>query len=211
MFIIADTHFGHRNILVHEPGRLQKARIEEYEDFDRFLIDWLNSYISKDDKVLHLGDVAFKNGYKLAKKLNGKITLIKGNHDKDRHIEFYKSLGWEIIEGVRIEANIEEEIKTYIDSMKYRYKKFEKISCLIKDINGKRVLFSHYPVFNDNPYDKKYRDITNALEEIFNLTNCDINIHGHTHSYIVGDKKCINACLEVNDFKSMNVKETLSE
>jgi len=132
MFIIADTHFGHRNILVHEPGRLQKARIEEYEDFDRFLIDWLNSYISKDDKVLHLGDVAFKNGYKLAKKLNGKITLIKGNHDKDRHIEFYKSLGWEIIEGVRIEANIEEEIKTYIDSMKYRYKKFEKISCLIK-------------------------------------------------------------------------------
>ena len=211
MFIIADTHFGHRNILVHEPGRLQKARIEEYEDFDRFLIDWLNSYISKDDKVLHLGDVAFKNGYKLAKKLNGKITLIKGNHDKDRHIEFYKSLGWEIIEGVRIEANIEEEIKTYIDSMKYRYKKFEKISCLIKDINGKRVLFSHYPVFNDNPYDKKYRDITNALEEIFNLTNCDINIHGHTHSYIVGDNKCINACLEVNDFKSMNVKETLSE
>jgi calcineurin-like phosphoesterase family protein len=190
---------------------MQKARIEGYEDFDRFLIDWLNSYISKDDTVLHLGDVAFKDGYKLAKKLNGKITLIKGNHDKDKHIEFYKSLNWEIIEEVRIEANIEEEIKTYIDSMKYRYKKFEKISCLIKDIKGKRVLFSHYPVFNDNPYDEKYESITNALEEIFNLTNCNINVHGHTHSYIVGDKRCINVCLEVNDFKPLNLEEILNE
>jgi calcineurin-like phosphoesterase family protein len=190
---------------------LQKAKIEGYKDFDRFLIDRLNSCISKDDEVLHLGDVAFKEGYKLAKKLNGKITLIKGNHDKDGHIEFYKSLGWDVIDGVRIKANIEEEIKTYIDSMKYRYKKFEKISCLIKDINGKRVLFSHYPVFNDNPYNEKYESITNALEEIFSLTNCDINIHGHTHSYIVGDKRCINACLEVNDFKPLNLEEILNE
>jgi len=208
---LADTHFGHKNILLYEPGRMQKARIEGYEDFDRFLIDRLNSYISKEDKVLHLGDVAFKDGYKLAKKLNGHITLIKGNHDKDRHIEFYKSLGWEIIEGVRIEANIEEGIKTYIETMKYRYKNFEKISCLVKEIDGKRVLFSHYPVFNDNPYDEKYMNITNALEEIFNLTNCDINIHGHTHSYFVKDKRCINACLEVNDFKPLNLEDTLNE
>jgi len=76
--------------------------------------------------------VAFKEGYTLAKKLNGKITLIKGNHDKDGHIEFYKSLGWDVSEGVRIEVDVDNGIKTYIDSMKYRYKKFEKISCLIK-------------------------------------------------------------------------------
>ena len=93
--------------------------------------------------------------------------------------------------------------------MKYRYKKFEKVSCLIKNINGKRVLFSHYPVFNDNPYDEKFRNITNALEEIFNILNCDINVYGHTHSYIVGDKKCINACLEVNDFKPLKIEEIL--
>jgi calcineurin-like phosphoesterase family protein len=113
--------------------------------------------------------------------------------------------------GVRIEANIEEGIKTYIETMKYRYKSFKKISCLIKEIDGKRVLFSHYPVFNDNPYDEKYMDITNALEEIFNLTNCDINIHGHTHSYLVSDKRCINVCLEVNDFKPLNLEDTLNE
>ena len=82
MKIIADTHFGHTNILLYEPIRIQKAKMEGYEDFDRFLIDWLNDYIKKDDEVLHLGDVAFRNNYKLAKKLNGKITLIKGNHDK---------------------------------------------------------------------------------------------------------------------------------
>jgi calcineurin-like phosphoesterase family protein len=209
MYIISDTHFGHINILLFEPGRIQKARMEGYEDFDRFLIETINDVISKEDEVLHLGDVTFKDGYKLAKKLNGKITLIKGNHDKEKHIKFYKSLGWDIIDGVRIEAEVDEGIKKYIESMKYRYKKFEKVSCLIKNINGKRVLFSHYPVFNDNPYDEKFRNITNALEEIFNILNCDINVYGHTHSYIVGDKKCINACLEVNDFKPLKIEEIL--
>lgn len=173
------------------------------------MIEQLNNYISKDDKILYLGDVTFKDGFKLAKKLNRKITFIKGNHDKDKHIEFYKSQGWDVIEGIRIEADVDDGIKTYLDSIKYRYKKFEKISCLIKDINDKRVLFSHYPVFNDNPYDEKYRNLTNALEEIFNITECDVNIHGHTHSYIVGDKKCINACLEVNDFKPLKIEEIL--
>ncbi|GAB6074813.1 metallophosphoesterase family protein [Nautilia lithotrophica] len=208
MKIIADTHFGHDNILLYEPVRMQKARMEGYENFDRFLIEHLNSYISKDDEVLHLGDVAFGDKYTLAKKLNGKITLIKGNHDKQKHIEFYKSLGWDVIEDIRIEIDID---KSWFEYLKYKYDKktTSKTACLVKEISGKKILFSHYPVFNDNPYDEKFKDISKLLQEIFTLCNCDINIHGHTHSYMVADKRCINACLEVNDFKPLEIFELL--
>jgi calcineurin-like phosphoesterase family protein len=204
MKIIADTHFGHRNILLYEPIRMQKARMEGYEDFDKFLIDWLNDYIKKDDEVLHLGDVAFKESFKLAEKLNGKITLIKGNYDKQTHLDFYKSIGWKVIEDIQIEIDFD---KSYLEYLKYKYDKktLSRTACLIKDINGKRILFSHYPVFNNNPYDEKYKSISELLKEIFNLCNCDINIHGHTHSYIVNDKRCINACLEANDFKPFEI------
>jgi len=202
MKIISDTHFGHTNMLLHEPLRIQKARAQGYEDFDRFIIEYLNSYTSKDDEVLHLGDVAFKDGYTMAEKLNGKITLIKGNHDKQKHIDFYKSIGWDVIEDLRIEIDID---KNRFEYLKYKYnaKTIAKTACLVKEIEGKKVLFSHYPVFNDNPYDEKFQNISDLLGEIFTLCGCNINIHGHTHSYKVSDKQCINACLEVNDFKPL--------
>jgi len=205
MKIISDTHFGHTNMLLYEPFRMQKARMEGYEDFDEFLIDWLNDYINKGDEVLHLGDVAFKDNYKLAKKLNGKITLIKGNHDKQAHIDYYKSIGWKIIENIEIEIN--DFAKDFVDYLKDKYDKktILETACLVKDINDKRILFSHYPVFNDNPYDEKYKNISELLKEIFSICNCDINIHGHTHSYCVNDTRCINACLEVNDFVPMKI------
>jgi len=37
MKIITDTHLGHTNMLLYEPIRMQKARMERYEDFDEFL------------------------------------------------------------------------------------------------------------------------------------------------------------------------------
>jgi calcineurin-like phosphoesterase family protein len=190
---------------------MQKARMEGYENFDVFLIERLNSFIAKDEEILHLGDVAFKDAYTSAKRLNGKITLIKGNHDKQKHLDYYKSLGWDVIEDVRIEIEgFDKEILKYLQ-YKYDAKTLSKTACLVKKINSKTVLFSHYPVFNDNPYDEKYERVCNFLQEVFNLCGCDINIHGHTHSYIVGDKRCVNACLEVNDFKPLDMEEIIKE
>jgi calcineurin-like phosphoesterase family protein len=49
------------------------------------LIEAWNSVVKKDDEVFHLGDFCFK-GYdkwvEIIKQLNGQITIIKGNHDK---------------------------------------------------------------------------------------------------------------------------------
>jgi len=208
MKIIADTHFGHTNILLYEPIRIQKARMEGYEDFDEFLIDWLNLYINENEEILHLGDVAFKEGYKLVEKLNGKFTLIKGNHDKQKHLNFYKNLGWKIIDTQYFEDTplfkYDKRIYNYLK--KFGEKALNNTACLIKKIKGKKILFSHYPVFNDNSYDKiKYKKNQELLQYLYQQFSCDINIHGHTHSYVVNDKRCINACLEINDFKPIKI------
>ena len=202
MKIISDTHFSHKNLLNYEPIRIQKIQTEGYNNFDNFLVDYLNLYINKNDNILHLGDVAFKNGYKYAKKLNGKFTLIKGNHDKKLHIDFYKSIGWRVIEDIQIEVkhnNIHNYLKIFNPNI------LAKTACLIQDIGSKRILFSHYPIFNNNPYDETYRPITEILEFLFFSLNCEINIHGHTHSFKINDNRCINACLEVNDFKPIKI------
>ena len=203
--IIADTHFSHTNLLKYEPSRIQKMQIEGYTNFDNFLVDWLNLHIDKNDNIIHLGDVAFKDGYKYAKKLNGNFTLIKGNHDKQVHLDFYKSIGWRVIEDIQIKIphSIHNQLKRFDKNI------LAKTACLIKDIDNKRILFSHYPIFNDNPYDEKYKPITGILEFLFFSLNCNINIHGHTHSYKIDNKRCINACLEVNDFKPLDMKGIL--
>lgn len=58
-FITADTHFGHININLYEPSRISKAQMEDFRDFDEYMIDEWNDTVSNNDAVLHLGDFAF--------------------------------------------------------------------------------------------------------------------------------------------------------
>jgi len=77
VYLIGDTHFGHRNILKY---RNQFKSIEEH---DQTIIDNFNKVIKKRDSVYFMGDIAFTDeGFKLLEKLNDcKKTLILGNHD----------------------------------------------------------------------------------------------------------------------------------
>ena len=81
-FFTSDTHFGHENIIkyVNRPFKTS------YE-MDEALVENWNKAVSADDVVYHLGDFAFgrvtqEYVSKLAKRLNGKIHLIVGNHEK---------------------------------------------------------------------------------------------------------------------------------
>lgn len=84
-FLIADTHFGHSNILTFK--RNDGTPLRDFPDIythDEYLIHRWNSVVSAEDKVYHLGDVGFKSFSKLAyilERLNGRKVLIKGNHD----------------------------------------------------------------------------------------------------------------------------------
>ncbi len=86
IFLIADTHFGHANILkfTKEDGTLLRPGFDDIEHMNEvFIFNW-NSVVKPIDKVYHLGDIGFKNATEVGKimnRLHGEKVLIKGNHD----------------------------------------------------------------------------------------------------------------------------------
>ncbi len=80
IFITSDTHFWHKNICDYSNRPFSCA-----EEMNEIFIERWNKKISKYDIVYHLGDVSLGNEEKtliILRRLNGNISLIKGNHDK---------------------------------------------------------------------------------------------------------------------------------
>jgi calcineurin-like phosphoesterase family protein len=84
IFFTSDTHFYHRNILTYCPGR--KTLGDSVEEMNEGLITNWNRLVKKDDIVYHLGDFTLTTRVDLIdpilERLNGRIRLVKGNHDK---------------------------------------------------------------------------------------------------------------------------------
>lgn len=82
IWFTSDLHFFHANII-----KYCKRPFENIEEMNHKLIEGWNEKVNDHDKVYLLGDVAMggKNKADLVKnylnKMNGKIYLIKGNHD----------------------------------------------------------------------------------------------------------------------------------
>lgn len=97
IWFIADTHFGHKNILRHSSRRIDVMGlkgVDDIEGHDQWLISRWNELIAKNDRVYILGDfhMGSKDDFrKLMHKLNGKKYMIQGNHDKnvDGHKNFF--------------------------------------------------------------------------------------------------------------------------
>lgn len=85
---ISDTHFNHANILTFrhgDNGPLIRPGFSSVEDMNETMIDNWNRVVKPGDKVYHLGDVAFgdvQDFHNIMRRLNGRKTLIMGNHDK---------------------------------------------------------------------------------------------------------------------------------
>ena len=89
-FYIADTHFGHRNIIRYDNRPFSTA-----EEMNIELIERWNKVVGKDDTVYILGDFVWLCGgnserklamnelvtLEILDRLKGKKVLIKGNHD----------------------------------------------------------------------------------------------------------------------------------
>lgn len=79
-FFTSDTHFGHGNII-----KYSNRPYKDVAEMDEALIANWNAVVPVDGTVFHCGDVGLCNPTELAKileRLNGKIYLIKGNHEK---------------------------------------------------------------------------------------------------------------------------------
>ena len=110
-WLVADTHFFHANIGEY------CSRPEGWQDL---IIENWNHFIQPDDVVFHLGDLALgkkEDAEALVPLLNGKMYLMRGNHDR-RSTGFYHSLGITLV----------------------------KDPYLMEHASGLRLVFSHRPI-----------------------------------------------------------------
>ena len=78
-YFVSDLHFGHKNCLAFD-----NRPFTSIEEHDEFIIDTWNQTVGPDDDIFILGDISWHNSTKtiaIFKQLNGKLHLIKGNHD----------------------------------------------------------------------------------------------------------------------------------
>lgn len=93
IYFTADTHFGHANIIQYT-----NRPFDGVGQMDDVLIANWNHVVGPNDHVYHLGDFALSNVThcsRILNRLNGKIFLIKGNHEKtalacEDHFEWVK-------------------------------------------------------------------------------------------------------------------------
>lgn len=119
VFVVSDTHIGHRNIIRFTDSNDQRIRpFESLDDMHSTLLNNWNSVVSDDDIVYHLGDVGFHKAdtADFLSNAKGKKHLILGNHD-NFPMSFYEG---------------------YFNSI--------KVSKRFTLSNGTKLMLSHYPI-----------------------------------------------------------------
>lgn len=114
IYLTADTHFGHQKMF--DWGHRSESHNED-------IVNNWNETISKQDVILHLGDLTMTNKettLEWTSQLKGRKYLVRGNHDGSSDT-WFKDCGFEIIPAC--------------------YKKFKD-----KYDNPYHVLFTHEPV-----------------------------------------------------------------
>ena len=97
-YLISDSHLGHVRIREYEPCR--QAWGADVLAMTETMINAWNEVVKPEDTVLHLGD--FMLGPKTAwadyrRRLNGKIILVRGNHDPSKD-----SKHWALLEPLEV-------------------------------------------------------------------------------------------------------------
>lgn len=182
-WLTSDWHLCHANILKYEPVR-------PYNYDECVISDW-EARVREKDTVYMLGDIFFNKHIDCARKyafrmskLPGEKVLIKGNHDKLEN-SFYEDLGWRVVDkGWEVHITNRNLDRTY------------------------RFLFSHYPLVC---HDGRYAEDIQNLNNIFSERNLEINVHGHTHSKEMSDKRCVNVSLEVTSIRLTTLQEVVKK
>jgi calcineurin-like phosphoesterase family protein len=83
IYFTADSHFNHANII-----HFCQRPFASAEEMNEALIAKWNARVGKRDLVYHLGDFARGEWEPILNRLNGRIILIRGGHDKKYEKKF---------------------------------------------------------------------------------------------------------------------------
>lgn len=81
---ISDTHFGHENAVskFKRPDGSPLRDFANAEEMDEYMIARWNERVQSNERVYHCGDVVINRKFlSQLERLNGRIVLVKGNHD----------------------------------------------------------------------------------------------------------------------------------
>ncbi|MBR0156477.1 MAG: metallophosphoesterase [Clostridia bacterium] len=88
-YFIADTHFGSDAL-----RRYENRPFADVQEMDEELIRRWNEAVAPEDTVWHLGDFGAEGREaEYLARLNGKVNLVKGNHDAFSN-EYYRKAGF---------------------------------------------------------------------------------------------------------------------
>lgn len=96
IWFTSDLHFNHSNILKYEAETRPFATLNEMNEV--IIKNW-NDRVKPEDTIYVLGDLIMgqlEAGRECVERLNGKIILIRGNHDTPKRLEMFKEMGIEI-------------------------------------------------------------------------------------------------------------------
>ena len=117
IFYIADTHFGHKNIITFDQRPFSSVK-----EMDETLINNWNSVVDKNDTVYILGDFCWlkeDRWIEILDKLNGGKQLIVGNHDLKNMSKNLRSKFQDVKERKKITDNGRNVIMDHFPVMAY--------------------------------------------------------------------------------------------
>ena len=94
VWLMSDLHIGHDKEFVYE-----KRGFQSIEEHNQTLIENIKACVGEDDDFYILGDPTLGDLDAAAaylRQIPGRVHVILGNHDTDRRVEFYESLGWDV-------------------------------------------------------------------------------------------------------------------
>lgn len=119
-WVAADHHFGHANILTFKDENeklIRGSTFSTLEEHDESIIAQHNALVDPNDRVYLLGDVCItRRSCHTLGRLNGRLVLVKGNHDIFRLDDYLPYV---------------DDIRSYV---------------VQKDHDGNKVVMSHIPV-----------------------------------------------------------------
>jgi calcineurin-like phosphoesterase family protein len=100
VWLMSDLHLGHNQPFIYE-----KRGFDTIEEHNETLISNIKQCVKESDEFYILGDLTLGDLDAAAaylRQIPGHVHVILGNHDTERRIEFYQSLGWDVQFATRI-------------------------------------------------------------------------------------------------------------
>lgn len=192
IWFTSDTHFGHVRIAEFCPTRVDEFDMDgpgDIEKMNAMMVAQWNSQVAPDDVVYHLGDFAMgqiDSTLAIASRLNGRIRLILGNHDRP-HPSYSKPGekrdGW---------------TQRYLDAG------FEHLALSAAlEIEGIPTIMNHFPYTGDSEGFDRYPEYRPA-------DHGQVLVHGHVHDMWQIRGRQVNVGMDAHGGRLLHLDEVAS-